>query len=116
MDATCEELQADIGAVMDLCTAVYLDSVEPGDPHDALAEAVCDHLANDCGYAEYEACVDEFWTGPNAEIVLVYLAVKDEILEEIIQCFDDLAADECDQADFDACGQGPLAELDTCGG
>jgi hypothetical protein len=115
LEASCEDLLDDEEAVMDECWQDAIDDAEPGDAHDTFVEALCDHVANDCDWGDFETCVDEFWTGPDAEDNAFFLIVKDAVLEEVADCFDDLDPDACEEADFDDCFDETFEELDTCG-
>jgi hypothetical protein len=99
-ETSCDDLQADPDAASDACIEELLAVTDASEAFDALLEALCDHIANDCGWSTYEECMTEFVDEPDLAFLVI---VHDDVLGQMAGCFDDLAADACEDADFDAC-------------
>jgi hypothetical protein len=100
LEATCDELETELDALMDQCLADLVAATDASEAFTALLAAICDHLANDCGWSTYQECLEEFaYEDDIAFLVLIH----DDVLTAMDQCFDDLAADDCAESSFEGC-------------
>jgi hypothetical protein len=113
LEATCDELAEDPDALMDECLADLLAVTDPSEAFAALLEAMCDHLAGDCGWVTEEECLEML--GEDEDLSFLVL-IHDDVLGGMAACFDGLAADACEDTDMDGCFDPWFADVDEyCG-
>jgi hypothetical protein len=113
VEVDCDTLAADPVETRGECLMGLVGDIEPSDAHDALAEAHCHHDHERCGGGEYDDCVSAYFSEEDAsDDALISLWLKEDIVEEIAGCFEDLSDSDADCEDgMDLCFDGIIYEV-----